>query len=119
MWRGADDRFRNVHREIRATTKLEDRRIGIFERLAVHSVLVLDRSDSLPLDRSRDHRGGLGGRRGGLRKCRINLRDVMPVDLYRVPADGAQATSEVVEIPTVHRLTPLAQPIDVQHGSEV
>src|SRR5205807_2754036 len=102
MWLRADDRFCNMHREIPATAKLADRRVGIFERLSVHSVLVLDRRDSLPLDRSRDHRGGRGGlgvRRGDLRKCRINLRDVMPVDLYRVPANGAQATSEVVEIP--------------------
>src|SRR5437867_555350 len=104
MRRSADDRLRNLHADARTTTKLSDRRLGIFKRLAVHSVLVLDRCDSLSLNCSRDHRGGLAARRDSFAKCRIDLGDVMAVDLDRVPADGPQSMREVVEIPAVHRL---------------
>ena len=85
----------------------------------MEAVLVLDLGIALALDRLRDDDDGLAGdvRRLGVRA--VDRLDVVAVDLDRVAAEGARAVGVRVEIPAVHRLAALAEPVDVDDRDEV
>ena len=62
---------------------------------------------------------GLAGDVGRLGVGAVDRLDVMAVDLDRVAAEGARAVGVRVEIPAVHRLAALAEPVDVDDRDEV
>ena len=81
--------------------------------------LVLDRLDALALQgASDDHRRRalLGD---GLAVGPVDRVDVVAVDLDRVPAEGPRAVGVGVEIPAVHRLAALAEPVHVDDRDQV
>ena len=55
----------------------------------------------------------------GLGERAVDLVDVVAVDLDRVPAEGPCAVGVGVEIPAVHRLAGLAEPVDVDDRGQV
>ena len=63
--------------------------------------------------------GRLAGRALGLLVGGVDLLDVVAVDLDRVPAEGAEAVGVGGEVPAVHRLAALAEPVDVDDRRQV
>ena len=61
----------------------------------------------------------LPGRRDRLRVGLVDGRDVVPVDLDGLPAERLGSNSVGVEVPAVHRLAGLAEPIHVDDGGQV
>ena len=115
----AGRRLGDLNVNVAETAELLDRRVWIFERLAVPAVLVLDRLDALALDRARhDHR------RAACRLSRflvgaIDLLDVVSVDLDRIPAEGPRALDIDARVPADHGLPALAQPVHVDDGGQI
>ena len=99
--------------------ELLDRRLGIVEGLSVPAVLVLDRLHSLALHRLGDDHGRPPRCRDRLRVGRVDRLHVVPVDLDRVPAEGLGPLRVGVEVPAVHRLATLAEPVDVDDRRQV
>ena len=62
---------------------------------------------------------GFPRRRLGLAVGGVDLLDVVAVDLDRVPAERAQAVRVRGQIPAVHGLAPLAEPVDVDDRGQV
>jgi hypothetical protein len=87
--------------------------------LAVPAVLVLDLRVALALDRARDDRRRLASRRLRLAVGRVDRLDVVAVDLDRMPAERPEAIRERGQVPAVHRLAPLAEPVDVDDRGQV
>jgi hypothetical protein len=112
-------RLRHVDDDVADAAELLDRGLGIVERLAVPALLVLDRLHTLALDRlGDDHRRRSLGR-DRLCERRIDRLDVVAVDLDRVPAESLGPLRIRVEIPAVHRLSALAEPVDVDDRGQV
>ena len=99
--------------------ELRDRGVRVVERLAVPAGLVRDGLDAVALLRPRDdhRRAPAGGEGRG--ECRIDRRDVVPVDLDRLPAERLRPNAVRIEIPAVHRLAGLAEPVDVDDRGQV
>ena len=112
-------RLRHRDRDAPHSAELLDRRIGVVERLAVPAVLVLDRLDTLALDRARDDHRRPALRLLGLRVRALDLLDVVTVDLDRVPAEGPRALDVHLGVPADHRLAALAEPVDVDDRGQV
>src|SRR5690242_19749477 len=119
MGRGVAFRLVDVDDDVPFAAELLDRRLGIVERLAVPAVLVLDRLDAAALDRARDDRGRATRRRQRLLVRAIDRVYVVTVDLDRRPAGRLDAPRVRREIPAVHRLAALAEPVDVEDRREV
>ena len=100
---------------------LRKRLLGVLGRgrLAVPAALVLQLRVALALDRLGDDRGRTTGGRLRLAVGRVDLLDVVPVDLDRVPAERAEALGVRGEIPAVHRLAALAEPVHVDDRGQV
>src|SRR5919197_6135745 len=81
--------------------------------------LVLDLFDALALDRLRDDDRRSALSRNGLRIRAVDRLHVVAVDLDRVPAEGARPVGVGVEIPAVHRLSPLTEAVDVDDRGQV
>ena len=92
---------------------------GSGERLAVPALLVLDLLDALALDRLRHDHGRDARRLGRFRVRAVDRVDVVAVDLDRVPAEGFRPVRVRVEVPAVHRLAALAEPVDVDDRRQV
>ena len=110
-------RLGDVDDDVANPAELLDRLLG--DRLAVPAVLVLDLRVALPLDRLGDDRGRLARRRLGLLVGRVDLLDVVTVDLDRVPAARFEPAREVREVPAVHRLAALPEAVDVDDRRQV
>ncbi len=109
----------DLDREVALAAELLDRRLGLVERLAVLAGLVLDGLDALALLRlGEDHRR-LPGRRDRLVVGALDRVDVVAVDRDRVPAEALGAAHVAVEVPAVHRLARLAEPVDVDDRGQV
>ncbi len=115
--RRAGLRLRDVDDDVADPAELLDRLLG--DRLAVPAVLVLDLRVALALDRLGDDRGRLARRRLGLLVGRVDLLDVVAVDLDRVPAARFEPAREVGEVPAVHRLAALPEAVDVDDRRQV
>ncbi len=111
--------LRHLDDDVAQAAELLDRRLWMVERLPVPAVLVLDRLHALALDRSRDDRGRLPGGRDRFGVRSVDLLDVVPVDLDRVPAERPRPSEVALEVPPAHRLAPLAQPVDVEDRGQV
>src|SRR5438034_950819 len=98
--------------------ELGDRLVGMVERFPVPAVLVLDLLHALALDRARDDRGRPADA-DRLVVRTVDRLDVVSVDLDRVPAEGPRAIRVRVEIPAVHRLAALPEPVDVDDRDQV
>src|SRR4029453_9312106 len=109
----------DVDGDVPDAAELLDRRVRIVERLAVPAALVLDRLDALALDRPRDNQGRAARRLGGLAVGAVDLLDVVPVDLDRVPAEGAGPLDVRAGVPALHRLAALPEPVDVEDRTQV
>ena len=105
--------------DVPVAAELLDDLVRVVERLAVPPVLVLDLLRALALDRAGHDDDGLPGRRERLRVRAVDRLDVVAVDLDRVPAEGARPVRVRVEVPAVHRLAALAEPVDVDDRDEV
>ena len=103
----------------RIAAELLDRLLGLRQRLAVEAVLVLDLLHALALDRLGDDHRRDAARLGGLRVGAVDRLDVVAVDLDRMPAEGLRPVRVRVEIPAVHRLAALAEPVDVDDRRQV
>ena len=104
-------RHLHVHRS--DVTELADRPLGILQGLAVLALDVGGLAGAVALDRAGDdHRRTTGGRHGLVERA-VDLLDIMAVDLERVPAVGLGARGVGVEVPAVHRLSALTEPVDV------
>ena len=110
-------RLRDVDLEVAEAAELLDRLLG--DRLAVPAVLVLHLRVALPLHRSRDDRGRPSRRRLGLAVGGVDRLDVVAVDLDRMPAERLEPARVRGEVPAVHRLATLAEPVDVDDRGEV
>src|SRR5581483_6482450 len=55
----------------------------------------------------------------GLRVRGVDLLDVVAVDLDRVPAEGASALDVAAQVPPVHGLAALSEPVHVENGGQV
>ena len=73
----------------------------------------------MPLLGAGDDDRGATGRAGGLRQRLVDLGNVMAVDLDRLPAEATRPVGVGVQVPAVHRLAGLAEPIDVDDGRQV
>ena len=89
------------------------------ERLPVPVQLVLDLLDALALERVRHDHGGLAVRVERLRVRAVDLLEVVPVDLDRLPAEGLGPLRVRVQIPAVHRLAALPEPVHVDDRGQV
>jgi hypothetical protein len=100
--------------------ELGDCGLSVGEDFSVPAGLVLDRGNALAFDRARDDQARTVGR-GGCQCVRLVDRvDVVAVDGYRRPAEGAGSVEVRVEIPAVHCFAALAEPVDVEdHGQVV
>jgi hypothetical protein len=116
--RRARVRLLHLDLEVPVAAELLDDLVGVVERLAVPPVLVLDLLRALTLDRTRDDHDGLA-RLERLRVGAVDRLHVVAVDLDRVPAEGARPVRVRVEVPAVHRLAALAEPVDVEDRDEV
>ena len=85
----------------------------------MEAVLVLDVGIALALDRLRDDHDRLARDVDRLGVGAVDRLDVVAVDLDRVAAEGARAVGVGVEIPAVHRLAALAEPVHVEDRDEV
>ena len=112
-------RLGHVDHDVADAAELLDRRFGIVERLSVPALLVLDGLHALALDRLGDDHRRLPLGRDRLCVRRVDRLDVVPVDLDRVPAEGLGPLRVGVEIPAVHRLAALAEPVDVDDRRQV
>ena len=117
--RGARVRLLHLDLDVPVAAELLDDLVGVVERLAVPPVLVLDLLRALALDRPRDDHDGLPGELERLRVRAVDRLDVVAVDLDRVPAERARPVRVRVEVPAVHRLAALAEPVDVDDRDEV
>ena len=111
-------RLRHVDTEVPHAAELFDRLVRVVECLAVQAVLVLDLLDALALDRVTDHDGRPPGRECFAVRT-IDCLDIVALDFDRMPAERAGAVRVRVEIPAVHRLTALAEAIDVDDRDQV
>jgi hypothetical protein len=105
--------------QVARPTELRDRMLRILERLAVLIRQVLDRLDAAALERPRHDRGRNASGELGLPEGRVDRLDVVSVDRYGPPAECARPLDVAVEIPAVHRLARLTEPIDVDDRHEV
>ena len=96
-----------------------DRRLGICQRLAVPALLILEPGNALALDRlRRDHsRPPITLER--LRERGVDRGDVVSVDCDRTAAERACPLQVMVDPPPVHRLSALAEPVDIDDHDEV
>ena len=112
-------RLRDVDMDVADAAELLDRRVRVVERLAMPAVLVLDGLDALALDRAgHDHRGA------SFCLCcllvrPVDLLDVVPVDLDRVPPERSRALDVHARVPADHGLAALTEPVHVDDRSEV
>ena len=93
--------------------------LGSVQRFAVVAVLVLDVLDALAFDGAGhdDHRLALDGHR--LREGVIDGLDIVTVDDDGVAAEGSGPIGIRGEVPPVHGLAALTQPVDVPDRDEV
>ena len=112
-------RFAHLDDDVPFAAELGDRFLRIVERLAVPAFLVLDRLHPLALDRARDDGGWTAGRCERFLVGAVDRVDVVSVDFDRRPAVRFRAPHVGGEIPTVHRLASLAEPVDVEDRDEV
>ena len=110
-------RLRDVHGDVPDAAELLDRLLG--HSLAVPAALVLDLRVPLALERLGDDRRRLPARRLRLAVRGVDLLHVVAVDLDRMPAEGAQAVGVRGQIPAVHGLSALAEPVDVDDRGQV
>ena len=109
----------DVDRDVADPAELLDRGFRIVERLAVEAVLVLDRLHALALDRLGHDHGRRARRLEGLGVRGVDRLHVVAVDLDRMPAEGLRPLRVRVEIPAVHRLAALAEPVHVDDRDQV
>src|SRR5436190_19620877 len=95
-------RLADVDADVADAAQLLDRLVWVVERLPVPPLLVLDLLDALALDGARDDRRRLPVRLDRLRVGTVDLIEVVPVDLDRLPSEGASAVRIRIEIPAVH-----------------
>ena len=113
-------RARRRDRERTDATQLLDR--GAFpigrDRLAVPPLLVGQERDPVALLGARhDQRRPFGCARFRVRG--VDRRDVMAVDLDRVPTVCLRASGEQVRVPSMHRGAALAEPVEVEDRDQV
>ena len=109
----------DVDDDVPDAPELLDRLVGMVERLSVPVELVLDLLDALALERVRDDHGRLTVGVERLLVCAVDLLEVMSLDLDRLPAEGLCPLRVRVEIPAVHRLAALAEPVHVDDRGQV
>jgi hypothetical protein len=85
----------------------------------VHSGLVLDLGGAAALDRASEDHGRAPTGLSRAPEGGVDLREVVTVDLDRLPAEGPGALGVDVEIPAVHRLRALSEPVDVDDRGQV
>src|ERR671922_182014 len=112
-------RLLHLDPDVPVAAELLDDLVGVLERLAVPAVLVLDLLRALALDRARHDHDGLAGDLERLGVRAVDHLDVVAVDLDRVAAECARPVRVRVEVPAVHRLAALAEPVDVEDPDEV
>ena len=100
-------------------TELGDGRLRVVERLPVPAGLVGDRLDTVALLGLRDDHRRLAGDLDGTGEGAVDGGDVVAVDLDRLPAERLGAAAVRVEIPAVHRLARLAEPVHVDDRDQV
>ena len=94
-------------------------RSGWSSALPCQFSLVLDRLDALALDRVRDDHRRLAGRVPRLGVGAVDRLEVVPVDLDRVPAERLGPLRVRVEVPAVHGLAALPEPVHVDDRGQV
>ena len=99
--------------------QLLDRLLRILERLAVLALDVGRLGRAIALDRARDDHRRTVGSGLGLGVGAVDGRDVVAVDLDRVPVAGSRPVGVGAQVPAVHRLAALAEPVDVDDRHQV
>jgi hypothetical protein len=103
----------NLHRQITLAAELLDRLLGIIERLAVLTRLVLHGLDAATLLRAREDHARAAGRLDRVAVGAVDRVEVVSVDLDRVPPERLGAVSVALDIPAQHRLACLRAPVDI------
>ena len=113
-------RPRDVDDNVALAAELGDRRRGIVQRLAVPTFFVLDCLNSLAFDRpGNDHSRAPVYRERFLIRA-VDGLDVVAIGLDRCPAERLGAAANVGrEIPAVHCLAALAEPVHVENRDQV
>ena len=119
MWVAGDLRLGDLDVDVADAAELLDRPLGIGERLPVHAGQVGDSLHAVTLLGAGDDHGRAAGRVDGAGERPIDGRDIVSVDLDRLPAEGLRPATVGVEIPLVHRRARLAQTVDVDDRGEV
>jgi hypothetical protein len=112
-------RLGHVHAEPPDPTELGDRRLLVCQRLAVPALRSLEPSNALALDRLRHDHGRPPITLDRLRERGDDDADVVTVGCDRTSADRARPIEVTVDLPPVHRLSALAEPVDIDDHDQV
>ena len=104
---------------LRIAAELLDRLLGVVERLAVPALLVLDRLHALALDRLGDDHGRRPVVASASRVGRSIASTSWPSISIACQPNASRPLRVRVEIPAVHRLAALAEPVDVDDRGQV
>ncbi len=112
-------RLGHLHAQPPDPTELGDRRLRVCQRLAVPALLILEPSNTLALDRLRHDHGRPPITLDRLRERGVDGGDVVSVGCDRTAAERACPLEVMVDLPPVHRLSALAEPVDIDDHDEV